>query len=139
MIINNNNEVFIRKSFNISHKLSKLIDGFKFHSDPRDGIKDVKIKDITVVSPCESYDFSFVVNDNKKAILDAIKAKNISTRCLAVKAIGLDVIFYDGFLGGNKKKIPVKINYFSQTKPVFEYPIINKYLEIWGLMKAKGS
>jgi hypothetical protein len=139
MITNNNNEVFIGKSFNISHKLSKLIDGFKFHTDPRDGIKDVKIKDITVVSPCESYDFSFAVNDCKKAIFDAIKAKNISTRCLAVKAIGIDVIFYDGFLGGNKKKIPVRINYFSQTKVALKHPTISKYLEDWGLVKAMSS
>jgi len=134
----NNNEVLIKKSFNISHKLEKLIDGFKFHTDPRDGIRDVKIKDITVVSPCESYDFSFAVNDGKRVIFDAIKAKNISTRCLAVKAIGLDVIFYDGFLEKNQKKVPVKINYFSQSKATTKHPAINKYLEVWGLVKARS-
>jgi len=139
MTKDNNNEVFFRKSFNISHNLEKLIDGFKFHIDPRDGIKDVKIKDITVVSPCESYDFSFAVNDSKKAILDAIKAKNISVRCLAVKAIGLDVVFYDGFLDKNKKKVPVKINYFGQIKATAKHPIINRYLENWGLLEAGGS
>lgn len=139
MTINNKNEVLFRQSFNISHKLEKLIDGFKFHADPRDGIKDVKIKDITVVPPCESYDFSFAVNDGKKAIVDAIKAKNISMRCLAVKAIGLDVIFYDGFLDKNKKKVPVKINYFGQIKATVKNPIIHKYLENWGLLEAKGS
>lgn len=137
MTINNNNEVFFRKSFNISHNLEKLIDGFKFHIDPRDGIKDVKIKDITVVSPCESYDFSFAVNDSKKAILDAIKAKNISVRCLAVKAIGLDVVFYDGFLDKNKKRVPVKINYFGQIKATVKHPVINRYLEHWGLVEAR--
>lgn len=135
----NNNEVLFKKSFNISQNFEKLIDGFKFHTDPKDGIKDVKIKDITVVSPCESYDFSFAVNDNKKAIFDAIKAKNISVRCLAVKAIGLDVVFYDGFLDKNKKRVPVKINYFGQTKATVRHPIINKYLEHWGLVEASSS
>jgi hypothetical protein len=139
MTINNNNEVFFRKSFNISHNLEKLIDGVRFYTDPRDGIKDVKIKDITVVSLCESYNFSFAVNDGKKAIVDAIKAKNISMRCLAVKAIGLDVVFYDGFLDKNKKRIPVKINYFGQIKATVKNPIINKYLENWGLLEARGS
>ena len=120
----NNNEVLFRKSFNISQNFEKLIDGFKFSTDPRDGIKDVKIKDVTVVSPCESYDFSFAVNDNKKAIFDAIKAKNISTRCLAVKEIGLDVIFYEGFLDKKKNRILVKIKYFSHIKTTIKHPII---------------
>jgi Tat protein secretion system quality control protein TatD with DNase activity len=134
----NKNEVLFRKSFNISQNFEKLIDGFKFSTDPRDGIKDVKIKDVTVVSPCESYDFSFAVNDNKKAILDAIKAKNISTRCLAVKEIGLDVTFYEGFLDKKKNMIPVKIKYFSNIKTTIKHPVINKYLESWGLLEARS-
>jgi len=138
MITNNNNEVLFEKSFNISQNLSKLINNFTFHTDPKDGIKDVKIKDITVVSPCESYNFSFSVNNNKKAILDAIKAKNISIRCIAVKAISLDVIFYDGFLDKNKKRIAVKINYFAQIKTSVKHPVIKKYLEYWGLLKAQN-
>lgn len=135
----NNNEVLFKKSFNISQNFEKLIDGFKFHTDPQDGIKDVKIKDITVVSPCESYDFSFTINDDKKAIFDAIRAKNISTRCVAVKEIGLDVIFYDGVLDEKKNKVPVKIRYFSQNKIAVKHPVINKYLESWGLLRARGA
>ncbi len=133
----NKNEVLFRKSFNISQNFEKLIDGFKF-STPRDGIKDVKIKDVRVVSPCESYDFSFVINDDKKAIFDAIKAKNISTKCLAVKEIGLDVLFYEGFLDKKKNRIPVKIKYFSQIKTTIKNPVINKYLESWGLLEAQN-
>ncbi len=133
------NEVLFRKSFNISQNFEKLIDGFKFSTDPRDGIKDVKIKDVTVVSPCESYDFSFAINDNKKAIFDAIKAKNLSTKCLAVKEIGLDVLFYEGFLDKRKNRIPVKIRYFSQTKTMIKNPVINKYLESWGLLEARSA
>jgi Tat protein secretion system quality control protein TatD with DNase activity len=139
MIKNNNNEVLIEESFNISRKLEKLIDGFTFFTDPRDGIRDVKIKDITVVSPCESYDFSFAVNSNKKAILDAIRAKNISTNCLAVKEIGLDVIFYDGFLDKRKKRMPIKVKYFNQDEAATKNPTINKYLESWGLVKTKSA
>lgn len=138
MTIINNNEVLFEKSFNISQKFEKLIDGFKFATDPKDGIRDVKIKDVTVVSPCESYDFSFVINDNKKAILDAIKAKNLSVKYIAVKEIGLDVIFYDGFLSENKNRIPVKINYFSQNKVNGANPVISKYLESWGLLEARS-
>lgn len=138
MTIISKNEVLFEKSFNISRIFEKLIDGFKFSTDPRDGIKDVKIKDVTVVSPCESYDFSFVVNDNKKAIFDAIKAKNLSVKCVAVKKIGLDVIFYDGFLGEKKNRIPVKINYFSHNKVKVMNPIISKYLECWGLVEARS-
>ena len=134
----NNNKVLFKKSFNISRSFEKLIDGLKFYTDPRDGIKDVKIKDVTVVSPCESYDFSFAINDNKKAIFDAIKAKNISTRCLVVKEIALDVVFYDGVLDKKKKnKILVKICYFSQCKTTNEHPVINKYLESWGLLEGR--
>ena len=48
MTINNNNEVFLENLFNISHNLEKLIDGFKFHIDPRDGIKDVRLKTLTI-------------------------------------------------------------------------------------------
>lgn len=135
----NNNEVLFKKSFNISQNFEKLIDGFKFHTDPQDGIKDVKIKDITVVSPCESYDFSFVVNDNKKAIFDAIKAKNISVGCIAIKEIGIDVIFYDGVLDQRKNKVPVKIRYFSQNKTAIEHPVISKYLESWGFLRAMSA
>lgn len=131
----NNNEVLFKKSFNISDKLEKLIN-FDFSTDPRDGIKDIKIKNIAVTTPCENYNFSFAVNDNKKAILDAIKAKNIAINCLAVKEIGLDVIFYNGFLDRGKKKIAVKIKYFSSNQAI--NPVISKYLESWGLIKAKS-
>ncbi len=134
----NNNKILFKKSFNISRSFEKLIDGFKFYTDPRDGIKDVKIKDVTVVSPCESYDFSFAVNDDKKAIFDAIKSKNLSARSLVVKEIALDVIFYDGVLDKKKTKIPVKISYFNQSKNTNEHPVINKYLESWGLLEAKN-
>ena len=135
----NSNAVLFKKSFNISRSFEKLIDGFKFSTDPRDGIKDVKIKDVTVVSPCESYDFSFAINDNKKAIFDAMKAKNISARCLVVKEIALDIVFYDGVLDKKKNnKIPVKISYFNQHKTASEHPVINKYLESWGLLEVQN-
>lgn len=134
----NSNKVSFKKSFNISRSFEKLIDGFKFYTDPKDGIKDVKIKDITVVSPCESYDFSFAINDNKKAIFDAMKAKNISARCLVVKEIALDVVFYDGVLDKKKNnRMLVKISYFSQCKTTNEHPVINKYLESWGLLEGR--
>ncbi len=134
----NNNEVLFRKSFNISQNFEKLIDDFKFSTDPKDGIKDVKIKDVTVVSPCESYDFSFAVNDNKKVIFDAIKAKNISTSCIAVKEISIDIVFYEGFLNKKKNTIPVKIKYFSNIKTTINHPVISKYLESWGLLEARN-
>lgn len=138
MMIISNNEVLFKSPFNISHKLENLINGFNFPTDPRDGIKDVKVKNITVLSPCETYGFSFAVNDNKKALFDAIKARNFSIKYLLVKEIGLDVIFYDGFVDQTKKKIAVKISYFDQTKTVTN-PVINKYLESWGLLAKTNS
>lgn len=131
-------KTLFRKSFNISQNLENLINDFNFSSDPKDGIRDVRIRDITVVSPCENYNFSFVVNGNKKAIADAIKAKNISIRCLAVKELGLDVVFHDGFLNEKNEKIPIKINYFCKNPTTPKNPIIKKYLRRWGLVNAEG-
>lgn len=137
MATNGNNEILFKKSFNISHKLEKLINGFNFSTDPKDGIKDVRIKDIKVASPCETYDFSFAINDNNKSLIDTIKAKNISTDCVIIKEIGLDLIFYDGFLDQRKKKIEVKIEYFNHDKIITNNPTINKYLQCWGLVNQE--
>lgn len=131
-----NNEVFIKKSFNISHKLETLINNFSFSTHPKDGIKKVKLKAIKISSLSSSQNLTFEINDNKSSILDAIKAHNISTRKLVIKEISLDVIFCDGFFDKKKKSQLVEIKYFNQNKTKNTNPIIDKYLESWGLIKA---
>lgn len=138
-MINNSNGIFFEKPFNISNNLEKLVNEFNFYVDPKDGIKNVKIKYITLVSPCESYDLSFVINDNKESLLNAIKSKNLSTRCLAVKEICLDISFHKKLFDDKNKKISVRINYFHKTKPAFKNTIIKKYLKNWGLLNAESK
>ena len=138
MIKNNNNEVLIEKSFNISQKIGNLIDGFNFSTNPEDGIKDVKIKTLKVGSLSDAQNLTLEINNNKKTILDVIKANNISTNRLVIKEIGLDIKFYDGFYDKGKKSKFVRINYFDQNKTKNTNPVIDKYLESWGLVKARA-
>lgn len=138
MIKNNNNEVLIEKSFNISQKIGNLIDGFNFSTNPEDGIKDVKIKTLKVGSLSDAQNLTLEINNNKKTILDVIKANNISTNRLVIKEIGLDIKFYGGFSDKGKKSKFVRINYFDQNKTKNTNPVIDKYLESWGLVKARA-
>ncbi|MFT5703513.1 MAG: hypothetical protein ACI9TO_000884 [Rickettsiales bacterium] len=139
MITSNNNEVLFKKSFNISHKLENLISNFDFCTDPKDGIKDVRINGIKVVSTCENYDFYFTVSDDSKTLLDTIREKNISIDYPVVKEIDLSVIFYEGFLDKRKQRISVKVKYFDHSEVATTNPIINKYLENWGLVQEQNT
>lgn len=136
MTIPNNKKVLIKKSFNISRKLVELINGFNFTTNPKDGIKNVTIKTIKISSLSDSQNLTLEVNDNKKNILDTIKESNLSINKLVIKEIGLDVIFYDGFSDKKKRSELIKINYFDQNRIKSTNPIIDKYLEYWGLTKA---
>lgn len=121
MTIFQKKEDLIKHNLKSRYNLKKLLNNFNLPTDPKDKIKDVRLACVYLKSYNGNYSISLRIANRNQKISDIIKLND-----LAVKAVELNVIFYD------KKPILVKLRSFSDKNNKLN-PLISKYLCHWGL------